>query len=226
MSCTCLIAVRTQHEVTLSKFHFVVIPLLGAPPIGNALTAWHCTTLKRYKNSLFLALKLERLALNRLRSQMLESPLYSELQSAYRKGHSTETALLHMLNGVYAAVDSKRAAFLVALDISAAFDTIRHSLLLSRLKTDYVLSWLESYLTCRQQFVKLGRHSSASSPCTAGVPQGSILGPLLFTAYVSPIGRVIVSSGALNSTHSYRVVQYRLPSVRRRYPALRRRRHA
>ena len=55
---------------------------------------------------------------------MLESPLYSELQSAYRKGHSTETVLLQ-LNGVYAAVDSKRAAFLVALDISAAFDTIR-----------------------------------------------------------------------------------------------------
>ena len=141
---------------------------------------------------------LERLALNRLRSQMLESPLYSELQSAYRKGHSTETVLLHMLNGIYAAVDSKRVAFLVALDISAAFDTIRHSLLLSRLKTDYgvqstVLSWLESYLTGRQQFVKLGRHSSASSPCTAGVPQGSVLGPLLFTAYVSPIGRVIES---------------------------------
>jgi len=71
-------------------------------------------------------------------------------------------------------------------------------LLLSRLETDYgvhatVLSWLESYLTGRQQFVKLGRHSSSSSPCTAGVPQGSVLGPLLFTAYVAPIGRVIES---------------------------------
>jgi len=66
-----------------------------------------------------------------------------------------------MLNGVYAAVDSKRAALLVALDISADFDTIRHSWLLSRLETDYgvhstVLSWMESYLTGRQQFVKLG----------------------------------------------------------------------
>ena len=75
-----------------------------------------------------------------------------------------------MLNGVYAAVDSKRAPLFVALDLSADFDTIRHSLLLSRLQTDYgvhstVLSWLESYLTGRQQFVKLGRHSSASSPC-------------------------------------------------------------
>jgi len=129
---------------------------------------------------------------------MLESPLYSELQSAYQKGHSTETALLHMLNGVYAAVDSKQAALLVALDISAAFDTIRHSLLLSRLETDYgvhstVLSWLESYLTGRQQVVKLGCHSSASSPCIAAVPQGSVLGPPLFTTYVAPIGRVIES---------------------------------
>ena len=141
---------------------------------------------------------LERLALNRLRPLMLESPLYNELQSAYRKGHSTETALLYMLNGVYSAVDAKSAALLVALDISAAFDMICHSSLLNRLETDYgvrytALSWLHLYLSDRQQFVKLGRHSSTTSPCIAGVPQGSVLGPLLFTAYVAPIGRVIKS---------------------------------
>jgi len=171
-----------------------VLPLLKKPDMDKNELANY----RPISNLVTISKVLERLALNRLRPQILESPLYSELQSAYRKGHSTETALLHMPNRVYAAVDSKRAAFLVALHISAAFDTIRHSLLLSRLETDYgvdstVLSWLESYLTGRHQFVKLGRHSSASSPCTAGVPQGFVLEPLLFTDYVAPIGRVTES---------------------------------
>lgn len=171
-----------------------VLPLLKKPGMDKDELANY----RPISNLPTVSKVLERLALNRLRPQMLESPLYNELQSAYRKCHSTETALLHMLNGVYSAVDSKHAALLVALDISAAFDTIRHSLLLTRLETDYgvhstVLSWLHSYLTGRQQFVKLGRHSSTTSPCIAGVPQGSVLGPLLFTAYVAPIGRVIKS---------------------------------
>ena len=117
---------------------------------------------------------LERLALNSLRPQMLGLPLYCKLQSAYRRGHSTETALLHILNGVYSALDSKRAALLVVLDISAAFNTISHSLLLCCLESDYgvrsnVLKWIQSYVMERIQFVKLGRHTSATSPCTAGI---------------------------------------------------------
>jgi len=118
---------------------------------------------------------LERLALNSLRPQMLGLPLYCKLQSAYRRGHSTETALLHILNGVYSALDSKRAALLVVLDISAAFNTISHSLLLCCLESDYgvrsnVLKWIQSYVMERIQFVKLGRHTSATSPCTASFP--------------------------------------------------------
>jgi len=100
---------------------------------------------------------------------MLGSPLYTKLQSAYHRGYSTETALLHVLNGVYSAVDSKRAALLVALYISVAFDTTSHSLLLSRLESDYgvrsnVLKWIQSYVMDRKQFLKLGRHTSATSP--------------------------------------------------------------
>ena len=78
---------------------------------------------------------------------------------------------------------------LVALDISAAFDTINHEVLLQRMECEFGVSgtavrWLHSYLTDRQQFVKLGRFSFTTSSCTTGVPQGSVLGPLLFTAYV------------------------------------------
>ena len=105
-----------------------------------------------------------------------------------------------MLDGVYRAVDDRRPVLLVALDISAAFDTINHEVLLQRMECDFGVSgtavcWLRSYLDDRQQFVKLGRLSSSTSPCTTGVLQGSVLGPLLFTAYMAPIGDVIESFG-------------------------------
>ena len=139
---------------------------------------------------------LERLALAQLRPHLLDSPNYSPLQSAYRAGHSTETALLSVLNDVYTAGDSKRSTVVLGLDMSAAFDTISHRVLLDRLQSDFgitgvALSWIESYLSGRGQFVKIGRFSSPVTPCTSGVPQGSVLGPLLFTSYISPISDVI-----------------------------------
>ena len=113
--------------------------------------------------------------------------------------------MLHILNFVYPAVDSKWAALLVALYISAAFDTISHNLLLSRLESDYgvrpkVMKWIQLYVMDRKQFVKLGRHTSATSPHTGGVPQGSVLGPLL--------------------SRPNWVVLHRLPPVCRPHPAL------
>jgi len=84
--------------------------------------------------------------------------------------------------------------------MSAAFDTISHAILLDRLRTDFgisdaALSWIESYLSDRGQFIKIGRHSSPVTPCTSGVPQGSVLGPLLFTAYMSPLADIIARYG-------------------------------
>jgi len=95
---------------------------------------------------------------------------------------------------------------LVGLDLSAAFDTINHDVLISRLESQFgtdsgASSWLRSYLTDRQQFVKLGDHSSTATQCASGVPQGSVLGPLLFTAYVSPVRELIESHGV--SYHYY-----------------------
>ena len=130
---------------------------------------------------------IERLVLNRLRPHLLVSPCFARLQSAYRCGHSTETALLHVMNSVYAAADNKEATILVGLDILAGFDTINHDVLISRLVNQFGVDggasgWLRSYLTDRSQYVKLGEHSSATTRCVSGVPQGSVLGPLLFTA--------------------------------------------
>ena len=143
---------------------------------------------------------IERLVLARLRPHLLASPSFARLQSAYRRGHSTETVLLHVMNSVYAAADEKKATVLVGLDLSAAFDTINHDVLISRLESQFGVdsgasSWLRLYLTDRRQFVKLGDHSSTVTQCASGVPQGSVLRPLLFTAYVSPVGELIESHG-------------------------------
>ena len=105
-----------------------------------------------------------------------------------------------MLNDVYTAGDDRRLTEAIRLDISAAFDTISHDVLIDRLHVDFGLSstalnWIASYLTERKQYVKVGQHSSCLTTCNSGVPQGSVLGPLLFAAYVSPVGDLIESYG-------------------------------
>jgi Reverse transcriptase (RNA-dependent DNA polymerase) len=139
---------------------------------------------------------IERLVLARIKSLLFTSDNFSRFQSAYRQGHSTETALPCTLESVYAAINNKKLAVLVGLDISAAFDTVNHAILLERLHsvfgvTGTALNWLSSYLFDRQQFVQLGSHQSSTIPCFSGVPQGSVLGALLFIAYVSQVGDVI-----------------------------------
>ena len=121
-------------------------------------------------------------------------------------GHSTETALLLALNSIYTSADSGHATLLVSLDLSAAFDTIDHDILISRLQHSFgiswpVLSWIKSYLHNRSQSVRVGSVSSNSFTLTTRVPQGSVLGPVLFSVYISPISSLI-------ATHNLQHQQY------------------
>ena len=143
---------------------------------------------------------IERLFLARLLPHVAETGNFNPLQSAYRKNHSTETALLKILDDLYRIIDSKNAAVLIGLDLSAAFDTINHSMLLDRIQHTFGLTgsahdWLQSYLSNRSQYVKVGNTQSVPSPVIIGVPQGSVLGPFLFSIYVSPIADIIASHG-------------------------------
>jgi len=131
---------------------------------------------------------------------------YSSFQSGYRKFHSVETALLKIQNDLLLNIDSKRVTALIQLDMSAAFDTVDHSILLHRLSLNFGLSnsaleFLSSYLSNRSQFVKIGSSCSDISPLLMGVPQGSILGPLLFSLYTTPLSYLFDSSSI--SYHLY-----------------------
>lgn len=121
--------------------------------------------------------------------------LLEKFQSGFKSAHSTETALLRVFNDLLLNVDSGCSTVLVLLDLSAAFDSVDHQILLSRLEK-YVgirgtaLKWIRSYLEDRCFSVLLGPYSSDVAPLNYGVPQGSILGPLLFSLYLLPLGSI------------------------------------
>ena len=121
---------------------------------------------------------------------------------AYRKDHSTETAVLSVLDGLLTKADEKLVSLVTLLDLSAAFDTLDHSVLLHRLETTFgihsvALSWFKSYLTGRSQSVIIDSKVFSPSPLACGVPQGSVLGPVLFTLYSQPLSDVISSHGCV-----------------------------
>ena len=117
------------------------------------------------------------------------------VQSAYRAHHSTETALLRVMNDLLLAVEDGDAVMLTLLDFSSAFDTIDHSILLHRLEHTFgikavALQWFTSYITGRRQAVSIAGVTSAFILLLFGVAQGSVLGPLIFVLYSSPLYRI------------------------------------
>ena len=122
--------------------------------------------------------------------------LSGRFQSGFRRRHSTETALLLVANDILSSNYSGIVTALVLLDLSAAFDTVDHQILLDRLASrvgleDETLAWFKSYLSERVQAVSCCGQTSSSRPVTCGVPQGSVLGPLLFSVYTEPLEDVI-----------------------------------
>ena len=138
---------------------------------------------------------LEKLAAKQMIHYLRNTNYLDNLQSAYKPQHSTVTALLNITDDIYEALEESELTFLVLLDYSKAFDCANHRLILAKLKAagfhHESLSWLHSYLSNRRQKVVNGSNESTWEHIKNGVPQGSILGPLLFTVLVSDISDVI-----------------------------------
>ena len=171
-----------------------VKPIIKKPNLDPEILANY----RPISNLPFISKVLERIVAFQLHSYLSTYNLYPRLQSAYRKNHSTETALLKVQNDLLLAVDNGYEAVLVLLDFSAAFDLIDHDILLNRLEKRFglcgiPLSWIMSYLTHRKQFVSVGNNTSNEESINRGVPQGSVLGPLLFSLYTSEIEDLFIA---------------------------------
>jgi Reverse transcriptase (RNA-dependent DNA polymerase) len=139
---------------------------------------------------------------SQLRNHVNASPNNASLQSAYNAFHSTETAMTKVVSDLLTNVDSGSPSLLLSLDISAAFDTLNHKRLLQRAQDLFGFDgqtnlWLASYLSDRSSFVSMGASKSNTITHSTGVPQGSVLGPLLFSISTTPIGSLISSLGIL-----------------------------
>ena len=134
---------------------------------------------------------LEKIVSSQMKTYLVENNLLDKFQSAYKNKHSTITALLEITDNIYSAMDVSEITVLVLLDYSKAFDCANHKIILAKLKSfgfnDLPLNWINSYLSDRSQQVVTEKGESNWINLVNGVPQGSILGPLLFTILVSDI---------------------------------------
>lgn len=173
-----------------------VTPLLKKPSLDSEV-------LKNFRpvsNLSFVSKIVEKAVAVQLSRHLQENDLHEPSQSAYRPVHSTETALLRIKSDILQALDKKETVFLVLLDLSSAFDTIDHSILLTTLEEQFgicgqALAWFRSYLANRFQTVRVNGSASSKQKLSCGVPQGSVLGPQLFTMYSSPIAQIARKHG-------------------------------
>ena len=178
-----------DHSLLTGEFPLIFKTAIVKPLLKKASLDFE--DMKNYRPISNLSLMpkvLEKVVLSQILQNINCNKLLSDFESAYHLHHSTEIALSKVTNDLLSAMDDGKISVHVLLDLSAAFDTIDHEILLHRLHNVFgfgntVLSWFQSYLENRTQTVVVhGKHSTLAS-LRYGVPQGSVLGPILFILY-------------------------------------------
>ena len=174
----------SEGIVPKSRKSAQITPLLKKPSFDHNVASSY----RPISNLPVLSKLSERLVLNRVMSYLNNSNLLPTHQSAYRRYHSTETAVTKVYSDILGAADDGKLSLLILLDLSAAFDLVDHSICLKRLESTYAfdgltLEWFKNYLNDRSFNVHCSGKKSDFVDSSVGVPQGSVLGPLLFSLY-------------------------------------------
>ena len=156
-------------------------------------------SLKNYRpvaNLPFLSKVIEKAASRQVMDHVDSNYLGEPLQSSYKRHHSTDTALLKVKNDLLCSLDNNKAVLMVLLDVSAAFDTVDHDILLDRLESKFgikhmVKSWFSTYLRDRVTKVSIDGDFSDNHIMRYSLPQGSIIGSHGFILYTSPVGNIM-----------------------------------
>ena len=175
----------------------VVIPIIKQ--LDSTMDKDEYKNYRPVSNLLFLGKLIERIVSARLDKHMKDNNLHSDFQHGYKKGHSTETILLKIVNDLLQSCDKQFATIVMLLDLSAAFDTVDQVKLLSILRDEIgiggvALKWFESFLRGRTQKVKVNSSYSDESNLDYGVAQGAVLGPPLFNIYIRSLKKHVQPS--------------------------------
>ena len=171
-----------------------LMPLLK----GSSLDANNLKNYRPVSNLAFVGKIIEKVVQRRLNDHLTKNNLNIDYQSAYKKKFSTETLLIRIVNDLLIAADENKATVVMLLDLSAAFDTVDHQKLLNILEREIgisglALKWFKSYLSGRCQRVRINGTESVEIIIKFGVPQGSVLGPILFNIYIRSIYKTVKS---------------------------------
>ena len=193
-----LITSIVNNSITTGIFAHSWKTAIVHPILKKAGWALQLSNFRPVSNLSFLPCVVECAVLQQFNKQCKDQDLIPYYQSAYLVNYSCENALVKIANDILLAMENQRVATLMAVDLSATFDTMDHSILISVLRerfciTEMALSWFESYLHPLYFKVNVGTTYSKNRELVCSVPQGSSAGPILYTVYASTIESVVVS---------------------------------